>query len=143
MFPSISVLFCTLRLRGVRTQICPLFFDRWVKLPVMGGAKTDDLCPDPQTPEGTRIINERCLIRTQDEHRVMLVSGIVLAQYSLTDQIAKAYARVILVEQGWATQQDVARVSHCSARTVRRNHRRFENSSLSALGQLGGDPKGQ
>lgn len=46
----------------------------------MGAAKTDDLLPNLQNPEGPRIINERCLIRTQDEHRVGLVSGIVLAQ---------------------------------------------------------------
>ena len=109
----------------------------------MDAAKTDDLFPDLQNPEGTRIINERCLIRTQDGHRVVLVSGIVLAQYSLTDQMAEAYAMVNLVEQGWASQQDVARAFHCSARTVRRDQRRFEDSGLAALGQLGGYPKGQ
>jgi len=109
----------------------------------MDAAKIDDLFPDLQNPEGTRIINERCLIRTQDEHRVVLVSGIVLAQYSLTDQMAEAYAMVNLVEQGWASQQDVARAFHCSARTVRRDQRRFEDSGLAALGQLGGYPKGR
>lgn len=109
----------------------------------MGAAKTDDLFPDLQNPEGTRIINERCLIRTQDEHRVVLVSGIVLAQYAVTDQMAEAYARVNLVEQGWATQQDAARSFNCSARTVRRDQRRFEDGGLAALGHLDGYPKGQ
>ena len=109
----------------------------------MGAAKTDDLFPELQNPEGTRIINERCLIRTQDEHRVVLVSGIVLAQYGLSDQMAEAYAMVNLVEQGWATQQDVARAFHCSARTIRRDQRRFEDGGLAALGHLGGYPKGQ
>lgn len=109
----------------------------------MGAAKTDDLFPDVHNPAGTRIINERCLIRTQDEHRVVLVSGIVLAQYSLTDQMAEAYARVNLVEQGWATQRDVARAFSCCARTVRRDQRRFEDGGLPALGHLGGYPKGQ
>lgn len=109
----------------------------------MGAAETDDLFPDLQNPEGTRIINERCLIRTQDEHRVVLVSGIVLAQYSLTDQMAEAFAMVNLVEQGWATQQDVARAFNYSARTVRRDQRRFEEGGLAALGHLGGYPKGQ
>jgi transposase len=109
----------------------------------MGAGKTDDFFPNLQNPEGTRIINERCLIRTQDEHRVVLVSGIVLAQYSLTDQMAEVYARVNLVEQGWATQQDVARAFNCSARTVRRDQRRFEEGGLAALGHLGGYPKGQ
>jgi transposase len=109
----------------------------------MDAARTDDLFPDLRNPEGTRIINERCLIRTQDQHRVVLVSGIVLAQYALTDQMAQAYAMVNLVEQGWATQQDVARAFNCSARTVRRDQRRFEDDGLAALGHLGGYPKGQ
>jgi len=109
----------------------------------MGTAKTDDLFPEVQNPEGTRIINERCLIRTQAEHRVVLVSGIVLAQYELSDQMAEAYAMVNLVEQGWATQQDVAQAFHCSARTIRRDQRRFEDGGLAALGHLGGYPKGQ
>ena len=109
----------------------------------MGAAKTDDLFPDVHNPEGTRIINERCLIRTQDEHRVVLVSGIVLAQYSLTDQMAEAYAMVNLVEQGWATQRDVARAFNCCARTIRRDQRRLEEGGLAALGHLGGYPKGQ
>src|ERR1035437_2458019 len=109
----------------------------------MGATKTDDFFPDLHNPEDTRIINERCLIRTQDEHRVVLVSGIVLAQYALTDQMAEAYAMVNLVEQGWATQQDVARAFKCSARTVRRDQRRFEDDGLAALGHLGGYPKGR
>ena len=109
----------------------------------MGADKSDDLFPDLRNPEGTRVINERCLIKTQDEHRVVLVSGIVLAQYSLSDQMAEAYTIVNLVEQGWATQRDVARAFHCSARTVRRDQRRFEDGGLAALGHLGGYPEGR
>jgi hypothetical protein len=84
----------------------------------MGAAKSDDLFPDLRNPEDIQIINERCLIRTQDQHRVVLVSGIVLAQYALSDPMADAYARVHLVEQGWATPSDVARAFACSTRTV-------------------------
>lgn len=109
----------------------------------MGAAKSDDLFPDLHNPEGTRFINQRCMLRTEDEHRVVLVSGIVLAQYALTDQMAEAYAMVQLVEQGWATQQDVARAFQCCARTLRRDQRRFEEGGLAALGHLGGYPKGQ
>lgn len=109
----------------------------------MGAAKTDDLFPELRNPEGTRIINERCLIRTQDDHRVVLVSGIVLAQYALSDPMAEAYAKVNLVAQGWATQQAVACAFNCSARTIRRAQRRFEEDGLAALGHLGGYPKGQ
>lgn len=109
----------------------------------MGAAKIDDLFPDLHNPEGTQIINERCLIRTQDEHRVVLVSGMVLAQYTLSDPMAEAYARVQLVEQGWAPQQDVARAFQCSARTVRRDQRRFEEGGLAALEHRGGYPPGR
>src|SRR6266498_2670378 len=102
----------------------------------MGAAKTDDLFPDLRNPEGTYLINERCLIRTQDEHRVVLVSGIVLAQYALTDQMAEAYAMVNLVEQGWATQQDVAHAFQCSARTVRRGQPRLATARREWINRL-------
>ena len=109
----------------------------------MGADKSDDFFPDLRNPAGTWIINDRCLIRTQDGHCVVLVSGIVLAQYALTDRMAEAYARVNLVEPGWARQQDVARAFDCSVRTVRRDQRRFEDGGLAALGHLGGYPKGR
>ena len=109
----------------------------------MGAAKTDDLFPEVRNPEGTQIINERCMIRTQDGHRVVLVSGIVLASYAVTDRMAEAYAMVSLVEQGWASQQQVASAFDCSPRTIRRDQRRFENGGLAALGHGGGYPKGQ
>src|SRR5688572_10526659 len=109
----------------------------------MGADKTDDLFPDVRNPEGTLIINDRCLIRTEDQLRVVLVSGIVLTQYALSDQMAEAYAMVNLVEQGWASQLEVARAFGCSARTVRRDQRRFEDGGLAALGHGGGYPKGR
>lgn len=112
-------------------------------LPGMGATRTDDLFPEVRNPEGTRILNERCVIKTQEGHRVVLVSGIVLASYALTDRMAEAYAMVGLVEQGWASQYQVAHALGCSARTVRRDQRRFENGGLAALGHGGGYPKGQ
>jgi transposase len=109
----------------------------------MGAAKSDDFFPDLRNPEGLQIINARCLIRTQDQQRVVLVSGIVLAQYALSDPMAEAYARVHLVEQGWATQSEVARAFACSTRTVRRDQRRFEEGGLAALGRPDGYPLGR
>jgi len=32
-----------------------------------------------RNPEGLRIINDRCLVRTQDGYRLVIVSGVVLA----------------------------------------------------------------
>jgi len=118
------------------------FSDRWYPVG-MDANVTDELFPHLANPKGTAIINGRCLFRTQDGHRVVLVSGIVLAQYSVGDRMAEAHAMVSLVEQGWADQNDVARAFHCSARTVRRDQRRFEDDGLAALGQESGYPKGR
>ena len=49
--------------------------------------------------------------------------------------MAEAHAMVSLVEQGWADQNDVARAFGCSARTLRRDQRRYEEGGLAALGQ--------
>ena len=48
-----------------------------------------DLFPELRNPEGTRIINDRCRLRTQDGHCVVLVSGIILAQYAAADRMAQ------------------------------------------------------
>ena len=109
----------------------------------MGAARTEDLFPEVHNPEGTQIVNERCMIKTQEGRRVVLVSGIVLASYAVADRMAEAYAMVSLVEQGWASQHQVANAVGRSTRTVRRDQRRFENGGLAALGHGGGYPKGQ
>jgi len=101
-----------------------------------------DLFP-ASAPSGALIINSRCLVRTQDGHRVVVVSGVVLAQYTVGDLMAEAHAMVSLVEQGWANQNDVARAFGLSARTLRRWQRHFDAGGLSALGRPGGYPKGQ
>jgi transposase len=109
----------------------------------MATTQTDDLFPDVGSPDNTRIINERCLVRMQDDHCVVILAGVVLAQYAATDAMAQAYAMVNLVEQGWADQNDVARAFGCSERTLRRHQRRFEDGGLAALGQGGGYPQGR
>ncbi len=92
---------------------------------------------------GTLAVNARCLVRTQDGHRVVLVAGLVLCQYSVGDRMAEAHAMVSLVEQGWAEQLDVARAFACSTRTVRRFQRRFEAGGLPALARVAGYPAGR
>jgi len=109
----------------------------------MQALKSDDLFPNLRNAEGTWIINDRCMVKTQDGHRVVIVCGIVLAQYALTDRMAEAYARVNLVEQGWAHQQEVARAFACSTRTVRRDQQRWEEGGLAGLGHGSGYPKGR
>ena len=73
----------------------------------------------------------------QGGHCVVLVSGIILAQYAAADRMAEAHAMVSLVEQGWAGQVEVARAFHCSERTVRRISNAFEESGLAGFGQSG------
>ena len=97
----------------------------------------------PSPPPGSQIINDRCMLRTEAGRRMVIVSGIVLAHYQVGDRIAEAHARVALVEQGWADQNDVARVFGCCTRTVRREQRRFEDGGMAALGQSDGYPRGR
>jgi Winged helix-turn helix len=107
----------------------------------MATLQNQELFPDFHNPEELRVINDRCLVRTQEGHRVVIVSGIVLAQYAITDAIAEAHAMISLVEQGWADQNDVARVFGYTARTLRRQQRRFDEGGLAALGRKGGYPR--
>jgi len=105
-----------------------------------GAEEQPDLFPVSGVPAGTTLINDRCLLRTEHDFRIVLVSGIVLLQYGVGDRMAEAYAMVSLVQQGWADQQDVARAFGASVRSVRRFERRFEAGGLAALGGAAGYP---
>jgi len=109
----------------------------------MATLTNEDLFPEARNPPDMRVINARCLMRTQDGHRVVIVSGVVLAHYALGDRMAEAHAMVSLVEQGWADQNEVARAFGCSVRTVRRDQCRYEDGGLAALGQPRGYPGGR
>ena len=109
----------------------------------MATTSDQDFFPEARNPENIRVINNRCLIRTQDGYCVVMVSGIVLAHYRVTDRMAQAHAMVSLVEQGWADQIEVAEAFDRSARTVRRQQRRFEDGGLAALGATNGYPPGR
>jgi transposase len=104
---------------------------------------SQDLFPQTCNPPDLCAINHQCQIRTQDGHRVVMVSGIVLAHYAPSDRMAEAHAMVSLVEQGWADQNDVARAFGYSARTLRRDQCRYEEGGLAALGQPRGYPAGR
>ena len=93
--------------------------------------------------DSVAVVSERCLVRTRDGHRLVMVSGVVMAQYAVGDRMAEAHAMVSLVEQGWAEQVEVARSFGCSPRTVRRYQDRLEAGGLGALGRHGGYPRGR
>ena len=101
------------------------------------------LFADQAAPGGVAVINDRCVVRTQDEHRVVVVTGVVLAQYTVGDRMAEAHAMVMLVEGGWADQNDVARAFGYSTRTLRRNEHRFADGGLAGLGGRAGYPRGR
>jgi transposase len=109
----------------------------------MAQAHGEDLFPEARNPEDTQVLNARCLVRTRDGHRVVVVAGMTLAQYAVGDRMSEAHAMVSLIDQGWADQKDVARVFGYSARTVRRDQQRFEEGGLAALGRGDGYPRGR
>ena len=108
-----------------------------------GPTKQERLFPDVSDDEHVVVVNDRCIVRTQDGLRIVLAAGVPLAQYAVGDRMAEAHAMVSLVEQGWADQNDVARAFGCAPRTVRRHQRRFESGGLAALGRGGGFPQGR
>jgi transposase len=102
-----------------------------------------ELFPPDALPQDAIAINARCLVRTQDGRRVVLVAGMPIAHYAVGDAMAEAHAMVSLIEQGWAEQVDVARAFGRDERSVRRYQRRFEDGGLAALGRPGGYPLGR
>jgi DNA invertase Pin-like site-specific DNA recombinase len=77
----------------------------------------------PSKRSETIIVNGRCTLRIEGEQRVVLVAGLVVHSYNAEDAVAEAYAIVLLVETGYAQQNEVAKAFGCSERTVRRHQR--------------------
>ena len=103
---------------------------RELPLPVSGAA-------------GAIVINDRCVLRVEQEHRVVIVAGVVVAHFADDDPVERAYAMVSLVERGWADQNDAARAFDVSVRTVRRCQRRYEEAGIAGLGRGPGYPSGR
>ncbi|HUE29211.1 MAG TPA: hypothetical protein VMP89_20720 [Solirubrobacteraceae bacterium] len=89
------------------------------------------------------VINDRCVLRVEQDLRVVVVAGVVVAHFATDDRMERAYAMVSLVERGWADQNDVARVFEVSARTVRRFQRKYEDDGMAGLGRGPGYPSGR
>ncbi|HUE26542.1 MAG TPA: helix-turn-helix domain-containing protein, partial [Solirubrobacteraceae bacterium] len=84
---------------------------------------------------GAIVINSRCVLRVEQELRVVVVAGVVVAHFADDDPMERAYAMVSLVDRGWADQNDVARAFEVSTRTVRRIQRRYEDEGMGGLGR--------
>jgi len=74
---------------------------------------------------------------------VVVVSGVAVHDYFAGSRADEAYAMVLLVRMGYATQEEVARVFGCSTRTVRRHQRRYEQNGVAALSHCCGWPRGR
>jgi len=108
-----------------------------------GAERQPRLFADPVGGDGIVLINDRCIVRTADGFRVVIVSGAIMAHYAVADRMAETYAMVNLVEHGWAAQHEVARAFGCSTRSVRRHQDRFQAAGLVALGRAAGYPPGR
>ncbi|MBI5528503.1 MAG: helix-turn-helix domain-containing protein [Deltaproteobacteria bacterium] len=124
----------------MRTQNCPVF-SGFAYHPGMTGHTQADLFSELPHDPGTVVINDRCLLRNDGVHVVVLVAGLPILSYTVGDRMAEAHAMVTLVEQEYADQNEVARAFRCSDRTVRRHQRRFDEQGLAALGRSRGYPK--
>ena len=60
-------------------------------------------------PSDTVVINARCTLRTEGDQRVVVVAGLPVYHYCAVDAVAEAYAMVMLVDSGFAQQNEVAR----------------------------------
>ncbi|MBM4394470.1 MAG: hypothetical protein FJ087_02125 [Deltaproteobacteria bacterium] len=107
------------------------------------GAGQSELFTRAGPTPGTRVINGRCVLMTEGEHRVVSICGAPCFAHRVDDRAREAFAMVSLVDAGLADQVDVARAFGRSARTVRRDQRRFEVGGLSALGRGPGYPRGR
>ena len=96
----------------------------------------------PPPKASTVVVNERVTFRTAEGYRVVCVDGLVLHHYRVGDRMAEAYAMVMLVEEGYADQNDIARGFCYTTRTIRRYQERFEVGGLQALGKSSGRPLG-
>ena len=76
-------------------------------MPQNGGMSTTEstgeLFPEIERPAGVVTVNERCILRTREGFRIVIVNGMVVSQYSVDDRMAEAFAMVNLVEQGSKT----------------------------------------
>jgi len=87
---------------------------------------------------GPLSINARCALRSEGEHRVVVVAGLPVHHYSVHDAVAEAYAMVLLVDAGYATQREVAAAVGCSERTLRRHQERYHDGGMAALATRSG-----
>jgi len=110
-------------------------------------SKTADQQPlfDGAEPGARRriTVNDGCYMHVDGDSRVVVIHGMPVMPFQASDRALLAYVMLSLVDQGWATQRQVARAFDCTTRTVRRHKQRFEQGGLSGLGRQVGYPTGR
>jgi transposase len=106
-------------------------------------ATQQDLPLSHPVSSGTIVINGRCTLRAEGDHRVVVVAGLPIHHYSASDAVAEAYAMVLLVDAGYATQCEVAAAFQKSERTVRRHQERYHDGGMAALATRSGWRRGR
>lgn len=71
---------------------------------------------------------------------MVLVHGVIVANYDKNDHAAEEYAMLTLLDSGYAKQEEIACAFSCSARSIRRYAQRFELGGLAVLGRARGRP---
>lgn len=98
--------------------------------------------PAPESSD-TVVINARCSLRREEDQRVIVVGGLPVHHYRADDDVAQAYAMVLLVDSGFAQQTEVARAFEKSERTVRRQQERYAQDGMVGLGRTQGWRRGR
>lgn len=98
--------------------------------------------PAPESSD-TVVINARCSLRREEDQRVIVVGGLPVHHYRAGDDVAQAYAMVLLVDSGFAQQTEVARAFEKSERTVRRQQERYAQDGMVGLGRTQGWRRGR
>jgi transposase len=94
--------------------------------------------PAPAGPLTTVFVNARCQIQTVEGQRVVVVAGAPIHRFAAEDTVAAAYAAVLLVDSGFALQQEVADAFGCDVRTVRRDQQRYAEGGMASLAKRAG-----
>ena len=92
----------------------------------------------PASESDPIIINARCRLLRDGDYRAVAIAGLPIHYYRADDGVAAAYAVVLLVNSGFATQEELASAFGCSVRTVRRQQRRYAAGGMSALAARAG-----
>jgi len=90
------------------------------------------------TPYDTVLINARCTVRTEGNQRVIVVGSLPVYHYCTGDAVAESYAMVMLADNGFAQQTELARAFGRTERIIPRHQERY------AAGMVGlGRPEGR